>query len=80
MKEYLHFDRVLFLGVGGVSMHQLAIATAKFGIKVFGYDLKRTDYTAMCEKNGILITNRFKKEFCEVDLCVKNGAINEDNR
>ena len=76
MKYYV--KSVLFLGVGGISMHQLAIAMKKMGVKVFGYDLRESKYTKLCEENGIKITHKFNKDFCNVDLCVKNGAVKDE--
>ena len=76
MKYYV--KSVLFLGVGGVSMHQLAIAMKEMGVKVFGYDLHESKYTKMCEEKGIVVANKFSKEICAVDLCVKTGAVKND--
>ena len=36
---------VLFLGVGGISMHQIAICFKEMGATVYGYDLKNNKYT-----------------------------------
>lgn len=69
------FKSVLFLGVGGISMHQMALAFKSMGVRVFGYDVKSSKYTKLCEENGIKITHTFNKDFCHVDLCVKTGAI-----
>ncbi len=68
---------VLFLGVGGISMHQLAIAFKRLGVKVFGYDLHESKHTKLCKENGIIISHKFNKEICKVDLCVKTGAIKD---
>lgn len=73
MKFYV--KSVLFLGVGGISMHQLAIAFKKMGVKVYGYDLSSSKYTKICEENGITVSHKFNKEICDVDLCVKTGAV-----
>ncbi len=56
-------------------MHQLAIAMKNIGVKVFGYDLHVSKYTKLCEENGIEICYKFNKEICNVDLCVKTGAV-----
>ena len=75
-----NFKSVLFLGVGGVSMHQLAISLKKLGVNVLGYDAKISEYTKQCEECGINISNKFNRNFLNVDLCVKTGAIKENNR
>lgn len=66
---------ILFLGVGGISMHQLALFFKSMGAEVFGYDVKLNKYTKMCENSGIAITNKFNKTFCDVDLCVCSGGV-----
>lgn len=75
----MEYKSALFLGVGGVSMHQLAIALKKLGINVFGYDNAVNEYTKKCEQVGIKITNRFNKDFLNCDFYVKTGAI-KNNR
>ncbi len=59
-------------------MHQLAIAFKDLGLNVLGYDLKSNDYTQLCAKKGINITHKFNKDFLNVDICVKTGAIKEN--
>ena len=66
---------ILFLGVGGISMHQLAIAFKDMGVKVYGYDMRESQYTKICEDHGISVSYKFNKEICNVDLCVSTGAI-----
>ena len=56
-------------------MHQLAIAFKNLGVSVVGYDLKKSKYTKLCEQNGISVFHKFSKELCNVDICVKTGAI-----
>ena len=80
MNKKFEFKSVLFLGIGGVSMHQLALALKDLGLQVLGYDIKASEYTKICEENGISVTHKFLKSFCDVDLCVKNGAIPENNK
>lgn len=65
----------LILGIGGVSVHQIALALKNLGIKVYGYDAKENQYTQKCKDAGIEITNKFKPEFLKVNFCVKTGAI-----
>ena len=74
------FNSVLFLGIGGVSMHQLAICFKDLGLNVFGYDAKANKYTLKCLQKKINLTHKFVKDFLHVDLCVKTGAISENNR
>lgn len=71
----MEYKSALFLGIGGISMHQLAIALQKIGIKIFGYDNVSNEYTKKCEQEGIVVTNRFNKNFLNCDFCVKTGAI-----
>ncbi|MBE5741633.1 MAG: hypothetical protein E7351_03825 [Clostridiales bacterium] len=71
----MEFKSVLFLGIGGVSMHQLAIAFNSMGVKVYGFDVKASRYTELCEQNGIEVVHRFVPEYTHVDLCIKTGAI-----
>ena len=69
---------VLFLGIGGVSMHQLALSFKDLGIKVYGYDVNTNAYTKKCEENGIKVIKKFNRDFLHVDLCVKTGAIGKN--
>lgn len=56
-------------------MHQLALAFKSLGVQVYGYDAKKSVYTKLCEESGIKVIHNFSKEICNVDLCVKTGAI-----
>ena len=71
----LNIKSVLFLGVGGISMHQLAIAFKQMGAIVYGYDAKKSKYTEICKNNGVEFTTKFNADFCNVDLCITTGAI-----
>ena len=61
-------------------MHQLAICFKEMGFSVLGYDSKESNYTKQCKAKGISITHRYDKDFLNVDLCVRTGAIKENNR
>lgn len=74
------FKSILFLGIGGVSMHQLALAYKSLGIAVLGYDSHENEYTRICEKSGIPVTHKFDANYLNVDCCVKTAAIKEDNK
>lgn len=71
---------VLLLGVGGISMYQLALAFLSLGYIVYGYDAKISKYTTICLEHGALITTKFDKSFLQVDFCVSTGAIKENNK
>lgn len=71
---------VLILGIGGVSMHQLALAYKKMGWRVYGYDRKRNEYVDICVSNGIEFTSVFNKKFLSVNLAIETGAIKDDNK
>jgi len=69
------YKSVLLLGVGGISMYQIALALKDMGLKVYGYDIKESAYTKKCQNAGIEITTKFKREFLKVDFCIKTPAI-----
>ncbi len=71
---------VLMLGVGGISMYQLALAFLSLGYRVYGYDAKVSQYTKTCADHGAIITTRFDKSFLQVDFCVSTGAIKENDK
>ena len=75
-KNFMYdYKSVLLLGVGGISMYQIALALKDMGLKVYGYDSKLNAYTKKCENAGIEITNKFKREFLNVDFCIKTAAV-----
>ena len=61
-------------------MHQLALAFKDMGLIVYGYDLQSNQYTNKCAEAGIQITDKFVREFLNVDLCVRTAAIKDDNK
>ncbi len=71
---------VLLLGVGGVSMHQLALAYIGLGYSVLGYDAKFSNFVKIAVDAGMQFTNKFDKDFLNVDFCVKTAAIKDSNR
>lgn len=70
---------VLFLGVGGVSVSQLALAYLKLGYKVYGYDMHFNETTEKLKLAGVEITKKFCKRFLNVEFCVRTAAIKDDN-
>lgn len=61
-------------------MHQLALALMDGGVKVYGYDAKPNTYTSLCEKSGMIFSNKYDKAFLNVDFCVYTAAIKPTNR
>lgn len=73
----LTIQKILFLGIGGVSMHQIALTFKELGVCVYGYDAHKNKFTKQCENAGIKVSNKFLKEFFDVDLCIKTGAVTD---
>lgn len=72
---------VLLLGVGGISMYQLATAFVDLGYKVFGYDANlNSKFIDVCKQKGVEITNQFNRKFTDVDFCVSTAAVKENNK
>lgn len=71
--------RVLLLGVGGISMNQLAQAYLKLGYEVLGYDVHKSAITDKLKSMGVKIAHKFINHFLSVDFCVATGAIKKDN-
>lgn len=78
--EILKCKRILFLGIGGVSMHQLALFLKEKGVEVFGYDSSQNEYVKKLKENNIMVTAKFKPEIFPVDICVRTPAIKDDNK
>ena len=57
------YKSVLVLGIGGVSMHQLALALKDLGLKVYVYDSNENEYTKKCKEEGIEVTKKFNSDF-----------------
>ena len=76
----LNQKSVLLLGIGGVSMHQLALCYLNLGYTVYGYDAKTSTYTDIVTKAGALFSTHFNKDFLHVNFCVKTGAIKDNNK
>ena len=71
--------KVLLLGVGGISMNQLAQAYLKLGYEVLGYDVHKSAITDKLKSMGVKIAHKFINLFLSVDFCVATGAIKKDN-
>ena len=75
-----NFKHVHFVGIGGVSMHLLAIYCQDYGINVSGSDIKSNKYTKKCEHYGIKVDIGHKRKNIDgADLIVCTGAISDEN-
>ena len=80
MIDFNKIYNVHFVGVGGVSMHSLALFCKSLGWKVSGSDIIENKYTEKCQKNGIKIFyGHTKKNINSPDFVVKTSAIKADN-
>ena len=70
---------ILMLGVGGVSMSQLALAYRQLGLRVLGYDAHLSETVLNLKKQGIEVSNRWIKQMASACVCVRTGAIKDDN-
>lgn len=72
--------KVHFIGVGGISMHALAIFCADLNWKVTGSDIKENEYTIKCREKGIKVfLGHNKNNIDKPDFIVKTGAIKLNN-
>ena len=60
-------------------MHQLALAYLDLGYSVLGYDAQLNKYAQIAIDAGVRFTNKFDKDFLNVDFCVKTAAIKQNN-
>lgn len=71
---------VHFIGIGGVSIHSLALFCKDCGWKVVGSDASTNKYTRLCQERGIKVFLGHKKEHIKSpDFVVKSSAIKDDN-
>lgn len=72
-------NAVLLLGVGGVSVGQLAQVYLKQGCKVYGYDQTENQMVKNLIEQGLIFSKKFNKTFLNVDFCVRTAAVKDDN-
>ena len=72
-------NAILMLGVGGVSVGQLAKVFLEQGFKVYGYDQVENQMVKDLVKLGLVYSKKFCKSFLDVDFCVKTAAVKYDN-
>lgn len=75
------FNKIHFIGIGGISMSSLAEILDSQGKKVTGSDNNASDTTKKLEEMGINVTIGQKAENItnDIDLVVYTAAIGEDN-
>lgn len=74
------FNKIHFIGIGGVSMSGIAMLLAKNGFEVSGSDNKDSDYIQNLRDNNIKIYIGQKKEnIFDQDLFIYTDAIPESN-
>jgi len=70
---------IFFIGIGGISMHALALICADRGAVVSGYDRSRTAITDKLQERGIKVRFEHTGEFYGAELAVYTSAIHPDN-
>lgn len=71
--------RIFFLGIGGISMHALALICADRGAIVSGYDRTPTAITDKLIEHGITVRFEHTGEFYGAELAIYTSAIHPDN-
>ncbi len=73
-------DKILVLGVGGVSMSAIALMLSRQGFNVTGYDSTRGVFTELVEKHGIKVSyNENEIDTSNVKCATFTSAIREDS-
>lgn len=73
--------KIHFIGIGGVSMHSLALYMARLGKVVSGSDRQSNEYTKVLKLNNIKFFPKHSgKNIKNVDVIIKNGAIPSNNK
>ncbi len=82
-KEWLdkQYNKIHFIGIGGVSMSALALMLKDKGFSVQGSDGNKSNATDNLEQNGVkvFIGHNSDNITSDVDLVVHTAAIKEDN-
>ena len=75
------FNRIHFIGIGGISMSSLAEILAYKGKKVSGSDISKSSVTEKLEQRGIEVKIGQVAENItdDIDLIVYTAAVKEDN-
>ena len=77
---YKRFERIHFVGIGGVGMSGIAEVLKNLGYKVVGSDLRASETTKRLKKRGIKISIGHKPENIKnADVVVISSAVTPDN-
>ena len=77
---YKRFERVHFVGIGGVGMSGIAEVLRNLGYEVDGSDLKESETVRRLRKIGININIGHKAENIKnTDVVVTSSAVSRDN-
>jgi len=79
MIDFKRVQNIHFIGIGGVSMHQLAEFCLSLGWTVTGSDLIKNKYIKKLEKKCQIFLSHNKSNILSPNLIVKSGAIKNDN-
>lgn len=80
MIDFNKIHKVHFIGIGGVSMHSLALFCKQMGWQVSGSDISQNQYTEMCRQKGVQIyTTHSQSNIKSPDFIIKSSAIKFDN-
>ena len=75
----MYKEKILFLGIGGVSTSLLALYAKHRGATIIGYDAKESETTRRLEKEGVKIYYKPRPYFTDYDYAVYSSAIKSDN-
>lgn len=75
------FNKIHFIGIGGISMSSLAEILLQKGKKISGSDGVKSSVTESLEEKGIKVSigQRAENITDDIDLVVYTAAVNEDN-
>ncbi len=77
---YKRFEKIHFVGIGGVGMSGIAEVLNNLGYKISGSDLKESETTARLRGQGIVITIGHKPENVkDADVVVISSAVSSYN-
>lgn len=80
MINFNNNQSVHFIGIGGVSMHNLALFCASLGWSVSGSDIRANEYTKICKSNGIQVgVPHSVNNIVSPNFIVRSGSIGDDN-